>query len=190
VPRILLLALLLGAPTACQAAPSAATATTVCRSAVAGEAGSDLLPELTGRVVDGADLLPPAVEARVDGALAALERRTTDQLIVVTVTDLKGEAIEDYGLRLGNGWGIGREDIDNGVLLIVAPNERRVRIEVGCGLEGLLTNERAAQIIDETLLPAFKAEEFEKGIVAGVEAIAATLRSDPARPQPGRKRAA
>ena len=100
------------------------------------EAANDngTLPALTGRVVDNADLLPAADEARLTERLAALEKSTADQLTVVTVPGLGGEAIESFALRLGNGWGIGREDLDNGVLLVVAPSERNVRFEYGSGL--------------------------------------------------------
>lgn len=142
------------------------------------------LPRLTGRVMDGANLLSPAAEEDLVRTLAALEAATTDQLVVVTVPSLDGEAIESLGLRLGNGWGIGRARINNGALLIVAPNERKVRIEVGCGLEGLLTDERAQEIIDADLLPQFHEERYEQGIRRGVAAIDATLRADPRRPKP------
>ena len=129
------------------------------------------LPALTGRVVDEADLLPPPAEASLAARLAELERRTTDQLVVVTVESLHGEKIESFGLRLGNGWGIGQKDKDNGVLLIVAPNERKVRIEVGLGLEKVLTNRECAHIIDRDLLPHFKAGRMEQGIEAGAAAL-------------------
>ena len=141
------------------------------------------LPPLTGRVVDNAGILPESTEARLTARLAALEKTTTDQLVVVTVPGLAGERIEDLGLRLGQGWKIGRKGIDNGVLLIVAPNERQARIEVGYGLEGLLTDERAAQILKERAIPRFVGGEVERGIADGVAAIVATLESDRTRPR-------
>jgi uncharacterized protein len=141
------------------------------------------LQALTGRVVDRADILPARAEAELAARLGALEKGTTDQLVVVTVPSLEGEPIEDVGLRLGNGWKIGQKDLDNGVLLVVAPNERRVRIEVGYGLEGLLTDERAAQILKEQVLPSFAKGDMERGISDGVGAIVATLESDRARPR-------
>lgn len=131
-------------------------------------------PALTGRVVDNANLLTPEQEARLTGRLAALERRTTDQLIVVTLPSLGGLTIEAVGLDLGNGWRIGQRGKDNGVLLIVAPNERRVRIEVGYGLEAILTDARAAAII-EAIVPAFHHGRFPEGIEVGTQAIVATL---------------
>jgi uncharacterized protein len=141
------------------------------------------LPALSGRVVDGADLLKPEAEARITGALRALETETSDQLVVVTTPSLGGQPIDAYGLRLGNGWGIGQKHLNNGVLLIVAPAEQRVRIEVGCGLEGLLTDERAHEIIVKDLMPNFAGNAFEAGIDAGIRSIRTTLLSDTKRPQ-------
>ena len=142
------------------------------------------LPELTGRVVDMADLLPGSAEQDLVGRLAAVEAQTRDQLVVVTIPSLEGEPIESLGLRLGNGWGIGQAGLDNGVLLIVAPRERSVRIEVGCGLEGLLTDERARRIIDEELVPRFRERRYVEGVNAGITAIISVLQSNPRRPQP------
>jgi uncharacterized protein len=146
------------------------------------------VPALTGRVVDNANLLSPAREAALSGRLQALENKTSDQLVVVSLPDLKGEPIEAVGLRLGRNWGIGQKKFNNGVLLIVAPHERRVRIEVGCGLEGLLTDERAAEIIQTALVPKFEEGAFDDGVDAGVAQIAATLESDARRPRPGKVR--
>jgi uncharacterized protein len=144
---------------------------------------NERLPELTGRVVDNADLLAPEAEARLTARLAALEESTTDQLVAVTVPDLEGQAIEHFARRLGNRWGIGRKELDNGVLLVVAPGERMVRIEVGIGLEGLLTDERAKAIIDTMILPPFREARFPEGIEAGVAGIAEVLERDKRRPQ-------
>ncbi|MBA4804470.1 MAG: TPM domain-containing protein [Brevundimonas sp.] len=140
-------------------------------------------PPLTGRVVDEARLLSPAKEAELSARLERLEQDTTDQLVVVTVPDLQGYAIEDYGYRLGRAWGIGQAGEDNGVLLIVAPTERKVRIEVGYGLEPVLTDALSAMIIHEQILPAFRDGYFERGIEQGVSAIEAQLRLDPAEAQ-------
>lgn len=136
-------------------------------------------PELTGRVVDGANLLSPAREAELEARLAALERDTSDQLVVVTVRTLDGYDIADYGTRLGRHWQIGQEGGDNGVLLIVALEERKIRIEVGYGLEGILTDALSALIIHEQITPAFKEGGFERGIEQGVVAIEEQLRLDP-----------
>ena len=140
-------------------------------------------PALTGRVVDQANLLTPAKEAELTTRLEALERDTTDQLVVVTVASLQGLEIEDYGYRLGRSWGIGQEANSNGALLIVAPEERKERIEVGYGLEPVLTDGFSALIIHNEILPAFRDGQFERGIEAGVVAIDTQLRLDPAEAQ-------
>ncbi len=132
-------------------------------------------PALTGRVVDGANMLSPAVEASLDGKLAALETQTGRQLVVATLPSLQGYEIEDYGYQLGRAWGIGDAKADTGALLIVAPNERKVRIEVGYGLEPILTNALSSTILQGQVLPRFKAGEMEAGVVAGADAIAAQL---------------
>lgn len=138
-------------------------------------AAGQALPALTGRVVDRADLLLPVEEAYLTGRLAALEARTSDQLVIVTTPSLGGRTIEAFGLALGNRWGVGQAGKDNGVLLIVAPNERRVRIEVGYGLERILTDTRARAIIDADLLPEFRHSRWYEGIRAGTRSIVATL---------------
>lgn len=137
-------------------------------------------PALTGRVVDQANLLTPAKEAELTARLEALERDTSDQLVVVTLESLQGLEIEDYGYRLGRTWGIGQAETNNGVLLIVAPEERKVRIEVGYGLEPVLTDGFSALVIHNEILPSFRDGHFERGIEQGVTAIDAQLRLDPA----------
>jgi uncharacterized protein len=132
-------------------------------------------PALTGRVVDGANLLSAAEEASLTGELAALERRTTNQLVVVTVPALGGRQSADYSRDLGNHWGIGQANRNNGILLVVAPNERQIRIEVGIGLTATLTNEAASQIIARDLLPQFRAGNWFAGIQTGSRAIIARL---------------
>jgi len=140
-------------------------------------------PALDGRVIDHGDLISPAKEQALSDKLAALERDTTDQLVVVTVPDLQGYEIEDYGYQLGRAWGIGQAGKNNGVLLIIAPNERKVRIEVGYGLEGVLTDALSALIIQNEILPSFKEGFYERGIEQGVDAIDRQLRLDPAEAQ-------
>ena len=136
-------------------------------------------PRLTGRVVDQANLLSPPAEAAVTEKLAALERQTGDQLVVITLTSLQDREIEDYGYQLGRAWGIGKSENDSGALLIVAPNERKVRIEVGYGLEPVLTDAMSSHIIQTEILPAFKVGGFEQGITQGVDAIIGQLTLDP-----------
>ncbi len=114
--------------------------------------------------------------------LEALEKATSDQLVVVTVPSLNGQTIEGYSLALGNRWGIGRKDVDNGVIILVAPTERKVRVEVGLGLEGLLTDARAGEVI-KAMLMRFKARDYAGGLGIGVDQIDQLLRSDRRRPQ-------
>ena len=144
------------------------------------------LPALTGRVVDTAEILSPDEEAALTEASAALERRTTDQLVIVTLPSLQGMTIEAAALTLGNRWGVGQRGKDNGVLVLVAPNDRKVRIEVGYGLEPILTNERASAIIDRDMLPPFREGRLADGIAAGTESVARLLIANADRPRVGR----
>lgn len=159
----------------------ALTAAACSQSDVAAHA--DPTQELTGRVVDHANLLDAEAEQALVNRLEALEAKTTDQVVVVTVNSLQGQPIEKRSLELANGWGIGQADVDNGVLMLVAPNERQVRIEVGLGLEGLLTNEKATEII-KTMIPRFREGQIQEGIVTGVSAMETLLMNDQRRPQP------
>jgi uncharacterized protein len=132
-------------------------------------------PQLTGRVVDNANLLSPVVEQRLTQQLKAHEDKTTNQVVVVTVNTLQGLDIADYGYQLGRYWKIGQAGKNNGVLLIVAPKQRKVRIEVGYGLEATLTDALSKQIIDFDIIPRFKRNDFPGGIQAGVNAILGIL---------------
>lgn len=135
-------------------------------------------PQLTGRVVDDADLLSDADKAQITADLAALEARSTDQLVVVTLPSLQGFEIEEFGYKLGRHWGVGQKNKDNGVLLIVAPIERKVRVEVGRRLEPLLTDALAKLIIENGILPRFRSGDYPGGIKAGVSDIIAVLTGD------------
>ncbi|HXF54965.1 MAG TPA: TPM domain-containing protein, partial [Hyphomicrobiaceae bacterium] len=151
-------------------------------------------PRLTGRVVDEAGLLTAQDAAELTAELADLEAKSTDQLVVVTLRSLQGYEIEDFGYRLGRAWGIGQAGTNNGVLLIVAPNERKVRIEVGRGLEPQLTDALSRLIIENAILPAFRRGNFAEGIKAGVRDIKDVLLGNAeevrARAQRGGKRSA
>src|ERR1700704_611117 len=135
-------------------------------------------PALTGRVVDDANILDPQTRAVLTDKLAALEAKTTDQLVVVTLKSLQGTSVEDFGVELGRRWKIGQKDKNNGVLLIVAPNERKVRIEVGYGLEGALTDAVSRLIIENAITPRFRANDFPGGITRGVDDIISVLTGD------------
>jgi uncharacterized protein len=137
------------------------------------------VPALTGRVVDQADLLPPAEEAALTARLEALERASSRQLVVVTVPDLQGYSIEDFGFRLGETWKIGDEEADNGAILLVAVTERKMRIEVGDGLEPILTDAMAHFIIRDRITPRFREEDYVGGINAGTDAIIEQLQAPP-----------
>lgn len=136
-------------------------------------------PELTGRVVDNADMLPSKAETRLNQMLEAHEQATSEQVVVVTLPNLQGQPIEEYGYQLGRHWGIGQEGEDNGALLIVAEDERRIRIEVGYGLEGRLTDATSSTIINQVITPAFRAGDFPTGIVNGAEAMIQVLGGEP-----------
>ena len=137
-------------------------------------------PELTGRVVDQADLLDPAQEAALAAKLEALETQSNRQLVVATVNSLEGYDIADYGYQLGRTWGIGQDgegeaEKDNGLILLVAPNERKVRMEVGYGLEGIMTDALSSVIIQKDILPQFRNDDMAGGIIAGVDRISTHL---------------
>lgn len=136
-------------------------------------------PELSGRVVDKAGILSPTTESQITQVLQAHEQGTTEQVVVVTVPDLQGYPIEDFGYQLGRHWGIGQKGEDNGALLIVAQKERKIRIEVGYGLEGRLTDAASATIINQIMTPAFKQGQFEQGIGNGVVAMVKVLGGEP-----------
>jgi uncharacterized protein len=150
----------------------------------AAQASGPSFPALTGRVVDQANIIPADVEAQLTAKLAALEASSSDQVVVATVPGLQGYEIEEYGYRLGRAWQIGQgERLNNGVILLVAPNERKVRIEVGYGLEGIITDYHAGLIVRNTIVPAFKAGDMPGGIVAGVNELETLLTMDPAELQ-------
>jgi uncharacterized protein len=147
-------------------------------------AAAQEFPKLTGRVVDAADILPPEVEARIAARSEAIEKQTTAQLVVATVPSLDGYEIEDYGYRLGRAWGIGQKrdgkgNGDNGVILLVAPNDRKVRIEVGYGLEPILTDALSSVIIQRAIIPEFRAGNMPAGVEAGFDAIAKQVELPP-----------
>ena len=136
-------------------------------------------PALSGRVVDQAGMLDATARAQISQMLEAHEQASGEQLVVVTVADLQGSTIEDYGYQLGRAWGIGQKGKDNGALLLVAKDERRVRIEVGYGLEDRLTDAQSSIVINSIILPAFKQGNFSAGIQAGAAAMVQVLGGDP-----------
>lgn len=135
-------------------------------------------PPLTGRIVDQADIIPPQTRRALEVKLADLEAKSGIQLVVATVKSLDGLEIEPYANELFRTWKLGEKAKNNGVLLLVAPNERRVRIEVGYGLEGTLTDALSKVIITNAIAPRFKAGDFGDGIVRGVDDIITVLTTD------------
>lgn len=133
------------------------------------------VPSLSGRVVDQAGVLTSTEESRLTSKLKDFEDKTSIQLVVVTLPSLRGNPIEDWGLELGRTWGIGQKGKDNGALLIVAPNDRELRIEVGYGLEGTLPDATANAIIRNVIVPRFKSGDMAGGISDGVDAIISAL---------------
>ncbi|MGZ0784939.1 TPM domain-containing protein [Pseudomonas saponiphila] len=140
-----------------------------------------LFPPLTGRVVDSAQLLTPSAQVYLTQMLERLEQSTTDQVVVVTVPSLGGYSIEEFGLQLGRHWGIGQKDKNNGVLLLVAKDDRQVRIEVGYGLEGRIDDIWAHLIINDSIIPYFKDELYSSGIITGTTSIVRLLEPNSTR---------
>jgi uncharacterized protein len=135
-------------------------------------------PTLSGRVVDEAGLLQPPARSAIEAKLAAHEAKTSDQFVVATVPSLQERVIEDFANQLFRHWRLGQAKTNNGVLLLVAPKERKVRIEVGYGLEGALTDAITKVIIAAAVTPKFKAGDFSGGIEAGVDAVISVLSKD------------
>ncbi|NVK30541.1 MAG: TPM domain-containing protein [Gammaproteobacteria bacterium] len=131
-------------------------------------------PELSGRVVDLVGWISPSAETQLKSKLEQHENASSNQVVVVTLPDLQGYPIEDFGYQLGRHWQIGSQQ-NNGVLLIAAKAERKLRIEVGYGLEGTLTDAISANILNQVITPAFRAAQFEQGLVAGADAIVQAL---------------
>ena len=144
-------------------------------------ASAQTFPKLTGRVVDDAHILTPAVVADLTAKSQALEQKTGRQFVVATVPSLQGYPIEDYGYRLGRSWGIGQKGFDNGVILLVAPNERKVRIEVGYGATAYVTDAMSSIIIRNSILPHFKQSppDYSGGIEAGADQIVSLMSMTP-----------
>jgi uncharacterized protein len=141
-------------------------------------------PALTGRVVDDAHILSPVTSADLERKLADLEQKSGIQLVVATVPSLGDEEIESYANELFRYWKLGETKKDNGALLLIAPKQRRMRIEVGYGLEGTLTDAISSLIIGNAIAPRFKAGDFNGGVTRGVDDIITTLTTDSAEWKP------
>jgi uncharacterized protein len=139
--------------------------------ALAAPAAAQTFPPLTGRVVDAAQVLGPSLRAELAAKLRALEAQTSHQLVIATVPSLNGHTVEDYGNRLFRAWKLGRKEQNDGVLLLVAPAERKLRIEVGYGLEGVLPDAIAKVIIEDMMVPQLRAGRIDAAVTAGTEQI-------------------
>jgi uncharacterized protein len=136
-------------------------------------------PALSGRVVDDANVLRSSTQTELTDMLAAHERATGEQVVVVTLASLQGFPIEDYGYQLGRYWGIGEKGKNTGAILIVAPKEHKVRIEVGYGLEGKLTDAISRTIIERDIVTNFRRDDFNAGVLAGTASILRVLGGNP-----------
>jgi len=139
--------------------------------------GSEV-PTLKGRVNDYAGILSPGAEKRLETLLSDLEKTDATQIVVLTLPSLGGETIEEYGIRVADTWKIGQKGLDNGAILIISKNDRKLRIEVGYGLEGRLTDLMAGRIIGNIIVPRFKAGNFDQGITEGVQAMIQVVRGE------------
>lgn len=153
----------------------------VLLAAVAASTALDV-PYLSGRVNDLAHMLSPAARDRLEGKLSDLERRTGAQVAVLTISSLAGESLEGYSVRVAQTWKLGRKGVDDGVLFLVVQQERKMRIEVGYGLESRLTDLVARRILDDVVRPRFRGSDFDGGIEAGIDAIAAVISGEPPPP--------
>ena len=139
---------------------------------------SENFPKLTGRVVDVANILTPEVKNQLTQTLKEEEEKTSNQIVVVVLNTLNGYSIEEYAYQLGRFWGIGQKDKNNGVILLISMSERKMRIEVGYGLEGALTDAISKEIIENTLKPNFKAQQYELGILKAVDKIITVIKGE------------
>ena len=137
------------------------------------------VPALRGRVNDYADLLTPTQETELETLYRSLEQEVGSQVALLTIESLHGIRIEDYSLKVANTWALGRRDVDDGVLITMAVEDRMVRIEVGYGLESVISNETASQIIQQNMIPEFKKGEFFKGLEQGSQEIVQRIRANP-----------
>ena len=142
------------------------------------------VPELSGRVNDRAALLSPAAQARIAEKLGHLEDDTGAQVVVLTIDSLGGEGLEEYSLRVAETWALGRADQDDGALLLIVKNDRKMRIEVGYGLEPTLSDIMTKRILDQILRPRFRAGDFDGGVIGAVDAIDGLVRGTSTLPPP------
>ena len=157
--------------------------------AAAAAAQTPEVPYLTGRVVDNAEILNAETRKRLADALKQHEQKSGNQIAVLTVPTIRGEGVEEYAVRVFEQWKLGQKGKDNGVLVLVVPQDRRMRIEVGYGLEGVVTDAHASRIIRNVMTPRFRDGDFNGGITRGVDALIAQLEGRQTAPGPEPSRA-
>jgi len=136
------------------------------------------VPPSDGYVTDRAGMLSSGVERELENALRSFETSDSTQIVVLTIPTLEGEALDEYALRVAETWAVGQRERDNGALLLVVRDDRKIRIEVGYGLEGRLTDLLSGRIIDNEITPRFKQGDFDGGISAGVDAMVLAVRGE------------
>lgn len=151
-----------------------------------GNGGLVEVPTLTARVTDLADTLSPQQQQALEAKLAAFEAHKGSQVAVLIVPTTQPEAIEQYAIRVVDQWKLGRKDVDDGVLVLLAANDRKVRIEVGYGLEGVLPDVIAKRIIENVMIPQFRQGDYYAGLDAGIDAVTGVIEGEPL-PEPQRQ---
>ena len=149
------------------------------------------VPRLQGYVNDHAGMISPSAKSKIEEELRAFEQSDSTQIVILTIPSLEGENIEEFGIKVAEAWKIGQQQKDNGVLLIVSKRERKIRVEVGRGLEGKLTDLMAGRIIDQVIKPRFKQGDFDGGLITGVSALIDATRGEfkvEQRPGKGRQK--
>jgi uncharacterized protein len=159
-------------------APLLAVATLVVCAAFASPAEALPVPQLTGHLNDYAGMISPAAAQALEGELARFEASNSTQIVVLTIPGLQGEDLEDFSIKVAESWKIGHQGIDNGAILLVARDDRKVRIEVGRGLEGRMTDLVAGRIVRNVIIPRFRTGDFDGGITAGVRSIMEAVRPE------------
>jgi len=146
------------------------------------------VPALKARVNDYAGLLAPSTVNQLEQALLAFEQSESTQIVVLTVNSLQGESLEDFSMQVAEAWKVGQKNLDNGAILLISKNDRKIRIEVGYGLEGSLTDMVSGRIVRNVIVPAFRSGNFDQGVANGVAAMMAAVKGEfqaqPAAKQP------
>jgi uncharacterized protein len=142
------------------------------------------IPRLEGRVTDVAKVLSEADRDRLSSLLARYERETSHQIAVLTIPSLLGESIESFSLRVANSWSIGHKDFNDGILITLAMKERRIRIELGLGMEKFITNATAQSIIETSMVPAFRNNDYAGGLESGLKQLMKEARKFVIKPEP------